>query len=260
MTERIQKMVTREKKTVYVLDTTVLIDDPDIFYKLGDALIVVSTAVIRELDGHKKSGKEHIARAARKVSRFLDNLSSYSDIAAGAKISTGGVIMITPQYELIDDLASEADNRIVGAAIYLKRDYEDVELLTTDTNMRTVARVYGIKGEFYAPVEAGDIEYIPDEARSMDRENIKVLARSLIFSILTFITLYAIFSVGTDIDGIGVAFFFAVVVFIVSGSIMGYEKNKGTRAVFSDSRLKMDKKDPTADPHLSGYYGIDSKR
>lgn len=104
------------------------------------------------------------------------------------------------------------------------------------------------------------LEYAPDETGRMDRENVKVLAIALILSVLTFITLYWILSGSPGIDAVGVASFMAVVVFIVSGSVMGYRHNKESRAVFSDSCLRMDKDDPTADPYLSGYYGIDSKR
>lgn len=32
---------------VYVVDTSVLIDDPDIFYKLGNNQIIIPTAMIR---------------------------------------------------------------------------------------------------------------------------------------------------------------------------------------------------------------------
>lgn len=44
---------------VYVVDTSVLIDYPDIFYKLGNNQIVVPTAVIRELDGIKRNPDPH---------------------------------------------------------------------------------------------------------------------------------------------------------------------------------------------------------
>ncbi|MEW6602697.1 MAG: hypothetical protein AB1499_17120 [Nitrospirota bacterium] len=104
------------------------------------------------------------------------------------------------------------------------------------------------------------LEYAPDETGGMDRENVRVLVIAFIFGVLTFITFYGILSGSPGIDAVGVAFFFAVMVFIVSGSVMGYRHNKESRAEFSDSRLRMDKDDPTADPYLSGYYGIDSKR
>lgn len=135
---------------LYVLDTTVLIEDPDVMYKLGDSIVVVPTAVIKELDGLKRSESEDVSKAARKVARTLDRLGSHGDLTAGVKLPTGGILRVTSNHEMINDLASDADNRIVGTAILIqKHEGKKVELLTTDTNMRTISRVHGVKAEFY---------------------------------------------------------------------------------------------------------------
>lgn len=132
----------------YVLDTTVLIYDPDIMFKTGEADWVIPLAVIREIDGLKNSDKELVAKAARQIARTLDRFGSYGDLIAGVKLPTGTILRIIEGYESIDALASDADNRILGAALLLKNAGENVTLFTTDTNMRTVARVYGIKAEY----------------------------------------------------------------------------------------------------------------
>ena len=44
-----------EMEEVFVLDTCVILEDPDVFFNLGPKWIVVPTAVIRELDGLKQS-------------------------------------------------------------------------------------------------------------------------------------------------------------------------------------------------------------
>ena len=131
----------------YVLDTTVLIEDPDVMYKLGNSLIVIPMAVIKELDGLKRSDVGSVAQAARAVARTLDRLGSYGDLREGVKLSSGGVLKVYNGSETVDGLASEADNRIVGAAVRLQREVSNVTLLTTDGNMRTVARVSGVKAE-----------------------------------------------------------------------------------------------------------------
>jgi len=149
-----------EKKKTYVLDTTVLIYDPDIFYKLGDSDIVIPLAVIKELDGLKNSDSELVAQAARRVAKMLDRINSYADMReAGGKISTGGRIFIATNYEKVDGLESEGDRKIIGTALYLKKKgVKDLILATTDTNMRIVGRTYGIKVEHY-PHEAIDNNY-----------------------------------------------------------------------------------------------------
>lgn len=156
------------RKKIFVIDTSVLIEDPDVLFKLGGNEIVIPTAVLKELDGLKKhpDPDEYRAKAARQVTRTLDRLGSYQDISTGAKTSAGSIVKICNQYQIIDDLASNADNRIVGTAIKLKEeDTGRVILVSTDGNMRNVTRSYKIKAENY-PFSLGD---------SVDRTKAKLL-------------------------------------------------------------------------------------
>jgi predicted ribonuclease YlaK len=156
---------------IYVLDTSVLIDDPDVLYKLGVGEIVIPTAVIKEIDGLKRhpDPEEPRAKAARKVARTLDMLGSYQDISVGARTSGGSTVRIVNKYERLDDLASNADNRIVGTAVRLKEETQrTVVLVTTDGNMRTVTRSYGIRAENYP-------FYLDD---SLSRSKKKILDRA----------------------------------------------------------------------------------
>ncbi|MDQ7786712.1 MAG: PIN domain-containing protein [Thermodesulfovibrionales bacterium] len=146
------------RKKIFVIDTSVLIEDPDVLFKLGGNEIVIPTAVLKELDGLKKhpDPDEHRAKAARQVTRTLDMLGSYQDISTGARTSAGSIVRIYNQYHVIDDLASSADNRIVGTAIKLKEEgIGRVILVSTDGNMRNVTRSYKIKAENY-PFSLGD--------------------------------------------------------------------------------------------------------
>lgn len=145
-------------KKIFVIDTSVLIEDPDVLYKLGGNEIVIPTAVIKELDGLKRhpDPDDHRAKAARHVTRTLDMLGSYQDISDGAKTSAGSIVRICNQYQIIDDLASNMDNRVVGTAIRLQEEgTRRVILVSTDGNMRNVARSYKIKAENY-PFFLGD--------------------------------------------------------------------------------------------------------
>jgi len=142
----------KENSKTYVLDTNVLINDPDVIYKLGANEIVIPTAVIKEIDGLKRhpDPDEPKAKAARKVTRTMDVLGSSQDISRGARTSTGSSVRICHKYAGIDDLASNADNRIVGTAIQLKKETQGrVILISRDGNVRNVARAYGIKAENY---------------------------------------------------------------------------------------------------------------
>lgn len=146
------------RKKIFVIDTSVLIEDPDVLFKLGGNEIVIPTAVIKELDGLKRhpDPDEHRAKAARQVTRTLDMLGSYQDISTGARTSAGSIVRICNQYKVIDDLASNADNRIIGTAIKLKEEGNGrIILVSTDGNMRNVTRSYKIKAENY-PFSLGD--------------------------------------------------------------------------------------------------------
>lgn len=137
---------------VLVVDTCVFIKDPDIFYKIGNDEIVVPGAVIKELDGLKRhpDPENPKARAARKVSRILDELGSRQDISKGAKTSAGSTVRIFTSYKKIDDLASNVDNRIVGSALALReKTGRDIVLVSMDGNMRNVARGYSLTAANY---------------------------------------------------------------------------------------------------------------
>ena len=156
MAEQKQRMVSKmddelEMEDVFVVDTSVIIDDPDVFINLGSKWVIVPTAVIRELDGLKLNADLKKAGAARKASRTLDNLGYAQNIAIGAITSAGSAVRIFNRFMKVDDLASSADNRIVGSAIRLQMDnkHYNVVLITNDRNMRNVARSYGIRAEGY---------------------------------------------------------------------------------------------------------------
>jgi predicted ribonuclease YlaK len=136
---------------IYVVDTSVLIEDPKVFFRLGRSQIFIPMAVMKELDGLKKSTNLARAGAARRVTRILDGLSGSQDIAHGASTSSGSIVRIFSRYMTIDGLASDADNKIVGAALRLKLETgnANVIVLTTDGNMRNVARSYGMKAQNY---------------------------------------------------------------------------------------------------------------
>lgn len=139
----------KRRNNILVLDTSVLINDPDAFYKLKAKEIVIPTAVIKELDGMKKNPDpfEPRAKAARKIARTLDMLSSHEDLLKGAKLSSSRLLRVERSYVLVEGLASAEDNKIVGTAVALLKRCKNVMLLTLDANMRTIARLNGIRAE-----------------------------------------------------------------------------------------------------------------
>jgi len=68
----------QKQRKIYVLDTSVVIEDPDVFFKLGDGDIVLPTAVIKEIVGLKRNPDPDDPRAktSRKVARLLYIIAS----------------------------------------------------------------------------------------------------------------------------------------------------------------------------------------
>jgi len=148
-----------DKKIIkYIIDTSAIIADPDVIYKLKDNIIYIPIVVVRELDGLKNSDTEWVAQNARKFTRTLDRFSSYADLMEGVKLSSGGILKLYRDYVEINELASDADNKVVGAAMHIRKNHRGrVCVLSTDGNMRVVARSHGLAAEF-APFYIGENE------------------------------------------------------------------------------------------------------
>ena len=110
--------------TTVVLDTCVLLADPDSLYAFGDADIVIPLTVIEELDGHK-SRLDDVGRAARAVVRDLERLrvDSRGDFREPVALPTGGTLRVAINGLVLEPIAAhglnpdKADNRILAAAL-----------------------------------------------------------------------------------------------------------------------------------------------
>jgi len=140
-----------ETENVFVVDTSAVINDPDIFFNLGRHRIIVPTAVIKELNGLRRSTVSRKASAAKRASRTLDDLGYRQNMAFGALTPVGSSVRIFNRYMTVNELKGWADNRIVGAALKLKKEnrHYNVVLVTNDRDMQNVTISYGIQAENY---------------------------------------------------------------------------------------------------------------
>ncbi len=163
-------------KTLFVLDTNVLLHDPTSLFRFEEHDIFLPMVVLEELDNHKK-GMTEVARNGRQVSRTLDALVASQPKdglekgiplnATGQKAATGTLYFQTEplQANLPDSLPQgKADNQILGvvAALRKKHDARDVVLVSKDINMRVKARALGLAAEDYQNdkvLEDGDLLY-----------------------------------------------------------------------------------------------------
>ena len=77
----------------FVLDTNVLIHDPESMFSFGNNRVVIPMAVIEELDGFKRLNDER-GRSARMISRRLDRLRTKGKLSDGVKLKNGGTLVI----------------------------------------------------------------------------------------------------------------------------------------------------------------------
>lgn len=137
---------------IYVLDTNVLLHEPESIFKFEEQTVFIPLRVLEELDSHKR-GHRDTARNARQAHRYLDELLSKAEIdklSEGVTLDSGGKL-IFQTFE--KDRAIVADNEIIAVTHQLKADFADedvaVVLVTKDINMRIKAIVQGIVSEDY---------------------------------------------------------------------------------------------------------------
>jgi PhoH-like ATPase len=160
---------------LFVLDTNVLMHDPTSLFQFEEHDVYVPMVVLEELDNNKK-GMTEVARNARQVSRFLDELVRQPDAdmtiglplgVTGQRQATGNLYLQTETLVLEQTSAlagMKADNQILGVALALQRrsPKRPVILVTKDINMRIKAHALGIQAEDYTTdkvLEDSDLLY-----------------------------------------------------------------------------------------------------
>lgn len=139
----------------YVLDTNVLLHNPQALFAFEDNNVVIPFAVIEEIDNQKRR-QDEIGRNARMVSRQLDELRSEGQLSQAINMQGGGTLRIEMNHEDYLDFPrgldpKKCDNRILAVAHNIQqRNGGRVVLVTKDLNLRIKADVLGVAAEdFY---------------------------------------------------------------------------------------------------------------
>jgi PhoH-like ATPase len=136
----------------FVLDTNVLLHDPDSIFSFQDNKVVIPMTVVEELDSFKKSNDER-GRSARLISRKLDALRSKGKLSDGVPTKSGGVIKIEMnrhEVELpVGFVEQKSDNQILSIALGLKQKGEKVIFITKDINLRIKSEILNIDTQDY---------------------------------------------------------------------------------------------------------------
>ena len=147
-------MVPPSSKKVFVLDTNVLLHDPNSIFHFQEHDVVLPIVVIEEMDHFKKDQTE-VGRNARTVSRLLDKLRTSGTLSRGVPLEGGGTLKVDVAAHSLDlgilsADKNKADNQILACARELLHTCKErVVLVTKDTNLRIKADAIGVQAEDY---------------------------------------------------------------------------------------------------------------
>jgi PhoH-like ATPase len=148
-------------RKTFVLDTNVLLHDPQALTRFEDNAVVIPIEVVEEIDRFKRDPSEK-GRNARQISRLLDALREKGNLADGVVIdeASGGTLQVVfCRSETLAQLPPElkggnGDNNILAVALEQLRsgviaDRPPVVLVTKDTNLRIKADAVGLIAQDY---------------------------------------------------------------------------------------------------------------
>jgi PhoH-like ATPase len=167
---------------IYVLDTNVLLQDPQAIFSFQDNEVVIPAVVLEEVDS-KKRYMDEVGRNARHVSKLIDQLRQNGKLHEKIPLYTGGSLRIElnhRSFQQLQDIFVEKtnDNRIIAVAKNLSLEEEaktggkTVILVSKDTLVRVKADAIGLIAEDFLSdrvVEVNDV-YTGFEEVYVDKE------------------------------------------------------------------------------------------
>jgi PhoH-like ATPase len=155
-------LIKTTSKKRFILDTNVILFDPQAIYKFVECDVIIPISVIEEIDRFKKDLGEN-GRNARQFSRFVDVLRAKGSLSKGVHLErsrSNFSVNLDNHTEVLPEMLDiqKADNRILALAMKMQREKgAQTILVTKDTNLRIKADVFGITAEDYEPQKV-DIE------------------------------------------------------------------------------------------------------
>ena len=188
----------------YILDTNVLIHDPQAMFQFEDNVVWIPVEVLEELDRFKSESSTRGANAREVHRRLSERFRTSAQMKAGVKLDNGGQLHVcvnpniqfdakgrmqilneSPRAALVRTIFSDltiTDNRILASAAYLADTRsEHTILVTKDLNMQLKARTLGIEAQDYRTdrVEDGDIRRTQRKSGDEDYETLDIPGYSL---------------------------------------------------------------------------------
>jgi PhoH-like ATPase len=138
-------------RKVFVIDTNVLIHNPESIMSFRDNEIVIPLQVLEELD-NLKTYSDQRGKSARDAIRFLDSLARKGDLNDGVRLENGSILHVSlAQAETAPKGfdTTKPDNRIILCAAALKEGNRQVFFVSKDINARVKATALGVRAVDY---------------------------------------------------------------------------------------------------------------
>jgi len=142
----------------YIIDTNVLLHDPNSLLSFADNHVLIPIEVIEEIDHFKRESTE-LGRNARSVSRMLDGFRGDGSLSEGVKLPNGGKLKIAFQKNGNGQHVNgephingnSVDNRILSLASTIQKAQPKnaTILVSKDINLRIKADALGLQAEDY---------------------------------------------------------------------------------------------------------------
>jgi PhoH-like ATPase len=154
------------KVKTFVLDTNVLLHDPQSIFKFEENNLAIPVEVLEELDSIKGEQSTERGRNARRVHRILQELlPDRRSMQEGVDLPNGGTLSViinpylaeparrSPSFDrlraVLPDMTKK-DNRIIAAAVFVQEQFPPPTILVTkDVNVQLKARAVGLESEDY---------------------------------------------------------------------------------------------------------------
>ena len=144
-------------KKIFVLDTSVILYDPQCIFRFDDNIVVVPITALEEMDRFKKD-LTVIGRNARQFSRYLDHFRKRGSLSTGVEIAKKGTLIVDLFREAEKHLPVEMsheknDHRILAVALKFRHDKpgSTIVFVTKDVNLRVKADALGLTSVDFEP-------------------------------------------------------------------------------------------------------------
>lgn len=140
----------------YIIDTNVLLHDPNSLLSFEDNHVLIPIEVIEEMDRFKRESSE-LGQNARKVSRMLDGFRGEGHLSEGVTLPNGGQLKVIFYKNGVEKnghavwASDSVDNRILflAASVQKAQPKNPTILVSKDINLRIKADALGLSAEDY---------------------------------------------------------------------------------------------------------------